>query len=115
LTVTELNVVREVLGHDLGEVVNDAFIPLDEEPEVCESVSCTDAEAIDEPLSPVSAASKPSTHAIHAVFNPEVRGQFVRQFPWGQADVMNPDTSDFVALRETILREARVSTLRVFR
>lgn len=107
--------MRGVLRHELGEVLNDVFGPIDEEPEVCESVSCTDNEAIDEPLSPISTASKPITQAIHAVFNPEVRGRFVRQFPWGQADVMDPDTSDFVALRETILREARVSTVRVFR
>ncbi|RSH93874.1 hypothetical protein EHS25_006525 [Saitozyma podzolica] len=96
LTIAELSAVRGVLRHELGEVLNDVFGPIDEEPE-----------AIDEPLSPISTASKPITQAIHAVFNPEVRGRFVRQFPWGQADVMDPDTSDFVALRETILREAR--------
>lgn len=113
--MTELSVVRDVLRHELGEALNDVFGSIDEEPEVCESVSCADNEAIDEPLSPVSTASRPITQAIHAVFNPEVRGRFVRQFPWGQADVMDSDTSDFVALRETILCEARVSMVRGFR
>lgn len=41
----------------------------------------------------------------YAVFCPEMRegGKYLRRFAWGNAEVMSPDQSDFVALRDAML------------
>ena len=62
------------------------------------------------PDSPTS--SEMQDQMPYAVFAPEVStdGRFVRRFAWGEADLMDPDHSDFSLLRDAVLgHQARVS------
>lgn len=52
----------------------------------------------------------------YAIFSPEVRDglpSLVREYSWGQANVMDPSQSDFAALRNAVIGEfATVSYFR---
>ena len=42
----------------------------------------------------------------YAIFSPEARDalpSLVREYPWGQANVMDPAQSDFAALRNAVI------------
>jgi len=44
----------------------------------------------------------------YSIFSPEVRHglpSLVREYPWGQANVMDPSQSDFPALRNAVIGE----------
>lgn len=44
----------------------------------------------------------------YSIFSPEVRDglpSLVREYPWGQANVMDPSQSDFAALRNAVIGE----------
>jgi septin family protein len=116
LSITELDQVRSAFRRDLASLPGKGFglfADGDEDddrsktPTPDGSTSYRFHDPPDpRPLTPASTVqSQAEVQLPFAIFSPENSGEgtATRRFPWGEADVFNPDHCDFAALRDAIL------------
>ena len=112
LTVSELEAVRKAVKRDLSEAFPGdgngfgIFGVQDEDGSDTPLTPRSDEEPDPRPPTPASTVQShaATTRLPYAIFAPEPpESKFVRKFAWGHADVMNPEQSDFLLLRDAVL------------